>query len=87
MTAPVLRGAVFDRAAGVGVADAPYDELAAQIGTAAYRVTDTQVAAVRHRTGSDRAALEVILAAAAGAGLKRWDVASRVIAEVRDAAS
>jgi hypothetical protein len=87
MTAPTLRSAVFDRAAGAGAAEAPYDELATQIGTAAYRVTDAQVAAVRRRMGSDRAALEVILAASAGAGLKRWDVASRVIAEVRDATS
>ena len=87
VTAPALRRAVFDRPAGDGRPEAPYEELAAQIGSAAYRVTDAQVTAVRQRSGSDRAALEIILAAAAGAGLRRWDVASSVIAEVRDATS
>lgn len=87
ITDPDVRRAVFDRAAGGDPIGSPYDELADQIASAAHRVTDAQVAAVRQRVTSDRAALEVVLAAAAGAGLKRWDAASRVIGEVRDATS
>ncbi|PYI65512.1 hypothetical protein CVV68_18130 [Arthrobacter livingstonensis] len=87
VTESALRQAVFNRAAGRGVVEEPYDELAAQIGTAAYRVTDDQVDAVRQRTGSDRAALEIILAAAAGAGMRRWDAAAHIIAEATDATS
>lgn len=51
--------------------DEPFDALARQIGEAAYRVTDAQVAAVVQKVG-ERAAFEMIIAAAAGAGLHRW---------------
>lgn len=85
ITEPALRRAAFGRGGGGGPIESPYEELAQQIGSAAYRVTDAQVAAVRQRVASDRATLEIILAAAAGAGMKRWDAASRVIGEVRDA--
>lgn len=45
-----------------------------------------QVLAVREAAGSDKAAFEVILTAAIGAGLARWDAAQRAITEAKDAA-
>lgn len=85
-TDPSLRRAVMGRAAGGDRLQEPFDSLARQIGDAAYRVTDAQVAAVRASSGSDQGAFEVILAASIGAGLHRWDAAVRVIGEARDAA-
>ena len=52
--------------------EAPYDDLARQIGEAAWRVTDAQVASVLAAAGSEKATFEVIAAAATGAGLPRW---------------
>jgi hypothetical protein len=42
-----------------------------QSGEAAWRVTDAQVASVRAAAGSEKAAFELIAAAATGAGLLR----------------
>lgn len=82
-----LRAAVLDRAAGgVPVAE-PYDDLARQIGEAADRVADAQVAAVRDATGSDKRAFEIVMTACIGAGLVRWDAAVRATQEAGDAAS
>jgi hypothetical protein len=67
-----LRQASAERAAGGPVAEAPYDELARQIGEAADRVTDAQVSSVLTATGSEKATFEIIAAAALGAGLLRW---------------
>lgn len=80
-----LRRAVLDRAAGGAAIAEPYDALAQQIGQAAYRVTDAQVAAVRATTGSDKAAFEVIMCASIGAGLARWNAAIQAIEEASDA--
>lgn len=66
-----LRQAAAARAAGGGPMDEPFDALARQIGEAAYRVTDAQVEAVVQKLG-ERAAFELIVAAATGAGLHRW---------------
>lgn len=82
-----LRSAAMERAAGGAPIAQPHDDLARQIGEAAYRVTDEQVAAVRDATGSDKAAFEVVMAACIGAGLDRWDAAVRAIEEAADAAS
>jgi hypothetical protein len=86
VTASTLREGVARRAAGGDPIDAPYEALARQIGEAAYRVTDAQVAAVRDATGSDKAAFEIVMTAAVSAGLLRWDSAMRAIAEASDAA-
>lgn len=51
----------------------PYDALAGQIGEAAYKVTEDQVAKVVQQAGNEKAAFELIIAAAVGAGLYRWD--------------
>jgi uncharacterized peroxidase-related enzyme len=71
-TGAALRRAMARRAAGGPPLEAPYGDLARQIGQAAYRVTDEQVASVVERVGSERAAFELIVASALGAGLHRW---------------
>ena len=80
-----LRRAVAETAAGEPTAKAPYDDLACQIGDAAYRVSDEQVATVLKAAGSDKAAFEIIAAAAVGAGLFRWRQAVKAITEANDA--
>lgn len=65
----------------------PYRSLVAQIVRDSARVTDAQVAAVLAELGSQAKAFEVIMAAAIGAGLDRWQVAEHVIREVDDASS
>jgi hypothetical protein len=87
-TPPALRAAAAERAAGGGAAaDGPYDGLARQIGEASYRVTDAQIAALRSAAGSERAAFEIVAAAALGAGLKRWRAGIAVLEEATRAAS
>jgi uncharacterized peroxidase-related enzyme len=71
-TDAALRQAMAERAAGGPVLAAPYDDLARQIGEAAYKVTDEHVATVVKQAGSERAAYELIVASALGAGLHRW---------------
>jgi hypothetical protein len=84
-TDPGLRHRVATRAAGGPPIEAPYDELASQIGEAAYRTTDTQVANVLRAAGSEKAAFELIVAAAMGAGLVRWQRAIKALQETSDA--
>ena len=86
-TTPTLRQAVAERTAGGPPTEPPYDELARQIGDAAYRTTDAQVATVRTALGTEKAAFEVILAAGVGAGLLRWRLAMQALAEANDAPS
>jgi uncharacterized peroxidase-related enzyme len=71
-TDALLRQAMAERAIGGPPLSAPYDELARQIGEAAYKVTDEQVAKVVELTGSEKAAFELIMAAALGVGLHRF---------------
>lgn len=85
LTPPPLRRAAADRAAGGAALPAPYDDLVRQIAEASYRVTDTEVARAREAAGSDKAAFELVMAAAIGAGLMRWDRALRAIGEATDA--
>ncbi|MFL6142154.1 MAG: hypothetical protein ACJ72N_09870 [Labedaea sp.] len=80
-----LRTAVSARAAGGPPTDEPYDTLARQIGAASSRVTDAEVDAVQQATGSDKAAFEIVMSACIGAGLTRWDAATRAIEEATDA--
>lgn len=82
---PQLRRAAAARAAGGTALPAPYDDLARQIEEASYRLTDADVARVREAAGSDKAAFELVMAAAIGAGLMRWDRAVRAIGEATDA--
>jgi uncharacterized peroxidase-related enzyme len=80
-TDAVLRQAMAARAADGLALDAPYDDLARQIGEAAYKVTDEHVATVVKQAGSERAAYELIVAAALGAGLHRWRRGIKVLDE------
>jgi hypothetical protein len=86
-TRPGLRQASAERAAGGPAADVPYDDLARQIGEAACRVTDAQVASVLTATGSEKATFEIIAAAALGAGLLRFEQAMNVLDEVTNASA
>lgn len=71
-TDATLRQAMAGRAAGGPPLEAPYDDLARQVGEAASKVTDEQVAKVVEKAGSERAAFELVVASALGAGLHRW---------------
>lgn len=84
-TDPALRKRVAARASGGPAADAPYDDLARQIGEAAYRTTDAQVASVLAAVGTEKAAFEIIAAAATGAGLLRWQLAIQALEQADDA--
>jgi hypothetical protein len=86
-TPPELRLASAERAAGGPAAEAPYDDLARQIGEAAHQVTDAQVSGVLTATGSEKATFEIIAAAALGAGLLRWEEAMKVLDEVTNASA
>ena len=86
-THPVLRQASAKRGAGGPPIEAPFDELARQIGEAAHRVTDAQISGVLTATGSEKATFEIIAAAALGAGLLRWERAMKVLDEVTDASA
>jgi hypothetical protein len=65
----------------------PYDALAHQIAEDSFRVTDAQVAAALRASGSESKTFEVVLTAAIGAGLRRWDAAEKAIREAGRAAS
>lgn len=81
-TGAALRQRMAQRAAGGRPLEAPYDDLARQIGQAAYKVTDAQVASVVERAGSEQAAFELIVASALGAGLHRWRRGLKALEEV-----
>jgi hypothetical protein len=85
--APSLRQAVARSATGGVPAPSPYDALARQIGEAANRTTDEEVASVVSATGSEKATFEVIVAAAVAAGLFRWQQAIDVLDEATHAPS
>jgi hypothetical protein len=82
---PGLRQAILARFTGGPALPAPYDALVVGIRDAATQVTDNQVAVVRAVAGSDKAAFEVVMSAAVGAGLLRWDKAADAIKEATDA--
>ena len=63
----------------------PHDELARQIGESAHLVTDGQVATLLAVAGSEQATFEVIIAAAVGAGLLRWQQGMRALEEATGA--
>jgi hypothetical protein len=85
LTDPEVRLGAMSRGAGGPAIAEPYNALAHQIGEAAYRVTDAQVAAVKEATSTDKGAFEIILSASIGAGLARWDAALRAIEGAADA--
>ena len=73
VTDTALRQAMAKRASGgPAIEETAYDELAIQIGQAAYKVTDAQVSQVVQKARNEKAAFELIVAAAIGAGFYRW---------------
>jgi hypothetical protein len=84
-TDTAVRQAMAERAAGGSAIEAPYDDLARQIGASAAGVRDEHVARVLQATGSEKAAFEVIAAAALGAGLLRWRQGIKTLDEATDA--
>ncbi|MGN6103464.1 MAG: hypothetical protein ACTHOR_20185 [Devosia sp.] len=85
-TAGSLRRAVLARAAGGAAVAPPYDALVADVAEASHRVTDAEVAAVRAAAGGDKAAFEVVMTAAIGAALLRFERAMEVLEEADRAA-
>ena len=82
-----LRLAVLERAAGGAAVPEPYDDLVRQIARDSARVTDAQVSAVLWAAGSEKNAFELILTAAIGTGLHRWDAAEAAIEEAANASA
>lgn len=80
-TDSLLRQAVGKRAIGGPPIEAPYNEIASLIGEASYRVTNTLVENVIKSAGGDKAAFEIMISAAAGAGLYRWNTATKILKE------
>jgi len=86
-TSPALRQDVYSRARGNPPIDPPYDDLARQIGQSASAVTDDQVDRVLHAAGSEKAAFEIVITAAAAAGLLRFESAMKALEEALDASA
>ncbi|MBN9079153.1 MAG: hypothetical protein BGN87_18130 [Rhizobiales bacterium 65-79] len=84
-TPPALRRKSFERAGGGPPINQPYDDLARQIGQSASHVTDDQLGRVVQAAGSEKAAFEIVLTAAAGAGLLRFRSAMKALEEATDA--
>jgi hypothetical protein len=84
-TPPAVRQQAAKTASGVSTVQDRYGDLARQIGDAAHRVTDDQVASVLSKVGSEKAAFEIIAAAALGAGLLRWQQAIKMLEEAGNA--
>ncbi len=85
-TPPAARQQAAQAAAGGSAVQDRYSDLARQIGESARGVTDAEVAAVVSDAGSQKAAFEIIAAAALGAGLLRWRQAIKMLEEAGDAA-
>lgn len=84
-TDPALRERMAARASGGPPMEAPYDDLARQIGETAGRTTDAQVVSVLAAVGSEKATFELIVAAATGAGLSRSQQAIKALKDASDA--
>ncbi len=84
-TDPALRQRVAARASGGLPIEAPYDDLARQIGEAAHRTTDAQVMSVLTVVGSEKATFELIVIAATGAGLSCGKQAIKALKDAGDA--
>jgi hypothetical protein len=82
-----MRQAAAERASGGQAIAASYDDLVRQIGESSHRVTSAQVERLVREVGSEKAAFEVIAAAAIGAGLLRWRSAIKVLEEASDASA
>ncbi|HUZ61881.1 MAG TPA: hypothetical protein VMU83_24095 [Hanamia sp.] len=77
-----LRKAVGKRAVGGEPIEEPYNEIALLTGEVSYKVTDEMVTNVIKKSGSDKAAFELLISAAVSAGLSRWDKATKILHSV-----
>jgi hypothetical protein len=84
-TDAALRQRVVARASGGHPIEAPYDDLARQIGEAACRTTDAQVVRVLAALRSEKAVFELIVSASTGAVLRRWQQAIKALEQAGDA--
>ena len=85
LTDAALRRSIVARGAGGPPVAEPHDALVHQVASESARVTDRQVADVRSAVGSDKAAFEIVMTAAIGAGLMRLDAALQALREAADA--
>ncbi|MGN6604107.1 MAG: carboxymuconolactone decarboxylase family protein [Ginsengibacter sp.] len=74
-----LRRAIAIRAGGGPAIEDPYDTITEKIGKYAYKVNDSDVNLLVRTSGSEKAAYEVIIVAATGAGLFRWDIVKQLV--------
>jgi hypothetical protein len=81
------RRSAAERASGGPAIAAPYDDLIRQIGQSSHRVTSAQVEQLVREVGSEKAAFEIIVAAAMEAGLRRWQTAIKVLDEATGASA
>ncbi len=79
VTSEALRKSIGKKAISKFTIEEPYNEIALQVGEAAYKITDEQINELIKKTGSDKAAFELIIAAAVSAGLYGWDKANNVL--------
>ena len=71
-TDAVLRQAIAKRATDNTRIEEPYDTMAMLVAEASYKVTDELIKKVVAKSGSEKAAFELITTAAVSAGLYRW---------------
>ena len=79
LTDAKLRRAAIERANGGAALPQPYEALVTHVGEASFKVTDAEVAAVRQAASSEKATFEVIMAAAIGAAMVRFDRAVQAL--------
>lgn len=79
VTSKALRKSIGKRAISEFTIEEPYNEIALQVSEAAYEIRDEQVNELIKKTGSSKAAFELIVAAAVSAGLYRWDKAINLL--------
>ena len=68
-----LRQAISNRVTEGTPLEEPYNTLALLVGNASHTVTDELIKEVAVKSGSEKAAFELIIVAAVSAGLYRWD--------------
>lgn len=83
VTKPALRQAVAKRTTGSSPMEEPYDELASMMGNASYKMTDELIKKVVAKSGSEKAAFELIVTAAVASGLSVWDKGIDLLGKVQ----
>lgn len=85
LTDSKLRQAMAKRATGgPAMAESAFDSLALQIGQSSYKITDELIRQVVRKAGSEKAAFELMTAAAVGSGLYLWQKGIGLLKKVVD---